>query len=159
MLRGSYLELYVYIVPLLINLPERMHHTLLYKLAKPSSTIVLLIYSQLQCRKLMQQCICCIHTASRSCRANRAMYKIIQIEGIEDILCVVALLMMCPSITLSGQNIYYSILMQHLVTFIALMNICKGSKCKGWHSNISCTPTFILDQVFNLLNICFDILG
>ena len=36
---------------------------------------------------------------------------IIQIEGIEDILCVVALLyiMMCPSITLSGQNIMFTI--------------------------------------------------
>ena len=43
---------------------------------------------------------------------------IIQIEGIEDILCVVALLMKCLSITLSGQNIYYPILMQDLATFI-----------------------------------------
>ena len=46
---------------------------------------------------------------------------IIQIEGIEDILCVVTLLMKCLSITLSGQNIH-SILMQHLATFIVPVN-------------------------------------
>ena len=56
---------------------------------------------------------------------------IIQIEGIEDILCVISLLMMCPSIMLIGQNIYYSILMQDLATFIVPVNHLQKIKMQG----------------------------
>ena len=46
---------------------------------------------------------------------------IIQIEGIEDMVYCI----MCPSITLIGQNIYYSILMQDLATFIVPVSFAK----------------------------------
>ena len=82
------------------------------------------------------------------------------ITQIEDMLHIVSLLMMHPSIMLIAWSICYSILMRDKASYFhsACRTIYKGSKCKGWHFNVSCT-IFIPNHMFDLPNICSDIFG